>query len=268
MKIDAKRRLVATAVLAVVWLACGTTRQVVTDGTSKTVVTVDRPIRFKVRGPITFPKDYPVVGGRSVAAGAEIDIELKAGESVTLDDKVSTDGKVEITGVAKEGLAARLDAPEGSYVYTAEAQPGSTYTWWVPSLFGDTPAVVAVSGGLTALAAPGPFEEGKAWGLREGGILAFDYQVSGAPAVWQAPFDTPYGPVEGEGTIATSGPMVLESTGDVSAVAGEVGGAWTDADGRAWQHRYIGAYPVQLRIGDGLAVGVTTVEGGLDAREL
>lgn len=268
MRIDAKRSLAAIAVLAVIWLACGTTRQVVTDGTSKTVVTVDRPIKFKVRGPITFPKDYPVVGGRSVAAGAEIDIELKAGESVTLDDKVSTDGKVEITGVSKEGVAAKFDAPDGSYVYKAEAQPGSTYTWRVPSLFGDTPAVVAVSGGLTALAAPDAFEEGKVRGLRKGGILVFDYQVSGPPAVWQAPFDTPYGPIEGEGTIETSAPMVLESTADVSAVAGELGEAWTDADGRDWQHRYTGAYPVQLRIGDGLAVGVTTVDGGLDAGEI
>lgn len=259
---------VALALLAIVWLACGTTRQVVTDGTSKTVVTVDRPIKFKVRGPITFPKDFPVVGGRSVAAGTEIDIQLNAGESVTLDDKVSTDGKVEITGVAKDGMAARLDAPEGSYLYTAQAQPGSTYTWRVPSLFGDAPAVVAVSGGLTVLLAPDAFEEGKGTRLREGGILAFDYQVGGPPAVWQAPFETPHGLIEGEGTIETSDPMVLVSNRDASSVTVELGGARTDADGRVWQHSYVGAYPVQLQIGDGLAAGVTTVDGGADSNEI
>lgn len=267
--------LLAACTALLVWLACASTsREIDLSGTSETTVTVSRAIRFKATGPVTFPDAYPGIGGLSLAPGVEIDVTLEPGESITLDDVTDAAGNITVTGVAEvDQRSARAATPvpsqpkpAGTVTLDATIHSTSTYTWRVPSLFGDTPATVPVTGAIHAVVAPSALIDDGAGGgsLDPAGIQSLSYQVSGPPAVWQAPIETPYGTITGTGTIATEGPMLLELSGALTAVSGAASAGHIDPDGIYWDYHYTGAYPVQLTVGTGAASGATTVEGGLD----
>jgi hypothetical protein len=273
----------ALAGAAVLIWACASSQRVVTDGVSTTTVTATKKVCLKAKGPLTFPGIFPAIGGMHLAPGVEVDICLEPGEQIVFHDRVGSDG-VTITEVvqqpadalphvanATDALTARpAPQPIVRISYNSTVQPGSTYSWQIPSLFGDSEATVEVAGSLSAvLRADALVGDGNGgWSLQNGGLLSASYQVSGPPAVWQGPIDTPYGTIEGTGTIETSDGMVLSFTGDVGGVSFSGTEGYTDPDGVAWEYGYVGAYPVTLTVGAGEATGATTVSGGADTTDL
>lgn len=279
--------LSAVAAGCLVWLACASSRQVIeAEGSSSLTVTATQGLTFEATGPMTFPSHWPAIGGMSLAPGETIDVDLDAGESVTLKDRVRINGETVIVSSIENDAAQprgagsphRLapaaaptpkPAPLQWLELDATVDPGSTYTWTVPSLFGDEEAVVAVTGAVTAHADTDAMtaDDDGTWTLDPAKLHAFTYRVDGPAAVWQAPLDTPYGRIEGTGTIATKGGMTLEFTGDLTAVSASAVEGWTDEGGTPWDFGYSGAFPVRLDAGGGVAVGGTTVWGGVDSRD-
>ncbi len=257
------------------WLACASSRTVELEGSSEVIVTATSKVKFKATGPMTFPSSYPAVGGMHLAAGETVSVDLKPGESVTLRDRIRFDGETIIIGMADTTTTENVPnshrlvtapSPTSLVDLTGTIQSDSTYTWTVPYFFGNNEAVVKVSGSISAqIAASGVIDNGNGtFNIDTSQLKAFDYQVSGPPAIWQAPLNTPYGTIKGSGTIETDGNMVFGFTGDLSAVsAGGVTG-FVDDDGQVFEYGYDSAFPVRLSITDGVAVGVTTVWGGIN----
>jgi hypothetical protein len=265
----------AIAALAAV-LACATSSQEIhAEGRSEVTVTATSHVGLKATGPMTFPSRWPAIGGMQLAAGETIDIDLDPGESVTLKDRVTYNGQTVIISSANQtdgGLrpTSRLVAVPAPLTYvqlTGQIEPGSTYTWTIPSLLGDNEAEVQVTGSASGKALTTALVQTSdgSWTLNPAGLVQFSYQVTGGPAVWQAPLDTPYGRIEGTGTIATDGGLVFEFTGDLDGVSAGGTEGYVDEDGNVFDFGYSGAFPVRLTAGGGTATGATTVWGGFDA---
>lgn len=251
------------------WYACASSQQEIRgSGVSETTVTVSRPIKFKATGPMTFPSGYPGIGGFKLEPGVTIDVDLPAGGSVKLKDRVTFDGTNVIIGVVQQQRdVAVTPASLPTFDLALAVRPGSSYTWTVPELFGDTESVVQVTGSSSLR---GPLSAVQADGaggftLDPRKLTAFSYDVSGGPAVFQAPMETPYGTIEGSGTIATSTGMVYGFQGSLSALSGRGTTGYVDPDGVSFDYGYTGAFPVRLDVGAGSATGTTTVLGGFDA---
>lgn len=248
---------------------CSIQHEIVAKGKSEATITINKKIPLHVKGPIKFPPAFPVVGGLELGEGASIDIEIEAGTQIKLDDKVDISGANAHTSSATGVRAATGVLPKalGTTTFSGSINPGSTYTWYIPTLLGDNPAVVPVTGTVSAVAlddALVPNDTG-GWTLRTGGLLSFAYQVTGGSAVWRAPMRTPYGLIDGSGTISSVGDMLFAATGDVNAIAGGGTANYTDPDGTLWQYGYSGSFAVQLGL-NGVKVGTgrTTVDGGVD----
>ncbi|MGD2115481.1 MAG: hypothetical protein PVG07_10535 [Acidobacteriota bacterium] len=269
--------LVAVSATLLVWLACATSsREIDLSGTSETTVTATQGIHFTAKGPITFPESYPGIGGLSVAPGVEVDVELEPGESIVLEDVTDALGNITVTGVKGDSLDQRTTgtaatrpaqpAPIQTVTLDATVHSSSTYTWRVPALFGDSEAVINVTGSVHAEVLQSALIEDDDGGgqLDPSGLLTLSYTLSGPPAVWQAPIETPYGTIEGTGSIETSTSMLLEFDGDLDGVSGSAVPGFTDPDGFYWDYGYTGALPVKLTVGSGSASGASTVQGGLN----
>lgn len=259
--------LVALSAAALGYACASSKQEIKGKGVSETTVTASRPIKFKATGPMTFPLNYPGIGGMKLEAGQTIEVNLPAGGSVKLKDRVEIDGTNVIVGVVENANAA---AALPTFKTTLSVRPGSTYTWSVPELFGDAEAVVDVTGSWTA---EGPLsalaDDGSGhYTLQPHLLSGFSYAVSGGAAVFQAPMDTPYGRIEGSGTIATTTGMAYGFTGDKSAISGQGTQGYVDPDGQPYDYGYAGAFPVRLDVGTGTALGTTTVMGGFDATDV
>lgn len=246
-------------------LSCATSRRVEVEGDSEVVVTATKKFRFKVTGPASFPTSYPHIGGLTLPAGESLDLDLEPGESVTIKDKIRFDGTKVVVDVVEEDNAtdqnnrfqAEKGAPAGPFIQVkGNVLPGSTYTWTVPSLFGDAPAVVHVTGSMNAvmpLSAVIVDDDGS-YSVDSNQLMSFAYHVDGGSVFWQLPIDTPYGTITGNGTIESEGTMSYDFNGDLDGVDGSGG-----PDGSGYIYR--GAFPVRLDVGSGVAFGVTSVWG-------
>lgn len=255
-----RKRILGIAPLVLLALgsvACSHTVKVQANGDSEATVTINQHLKFRLKGPIKVPPGIPQIGGIEVGEGAEILVDIPAGTEIKMKDKVNIGQKAASRGVDDRTNVALLDA---------EVLPGSTYTWTIPDLFGEAEAVVPVTGFVTVAGKEGAIlADGQGGYVLDSSLLEhFQYQVSGPPAVWQAPFDTPYGKVEGTGTIETTTGMVWESFGDASAIAGSAVEGSESKDGTEYKYGYRGTFPVRLRAGDGDAYGATTVFGAFN----
>ena len=257
------------------------TQNVVAKGKSEATIELNQPIKLKLKGPIKIPPSVPKIGGLELGPGSEIDVELEAGTIIKLDDKVDIGGKQSSSKVASASagrspsspvpvpgpVPAPTAIPVGTTTLQGAVAPGSTYTWSIPSWFGDAPAVVQVSGTVGTVAYDNALVDNGngTWTLRPGGLKSFQYSVSGGPAVWQAPFQTPHGLVDGTGSIETVGGMLFEATSDLNSVSGGGGPGFVDDDGNVWQNSYNGSFGVRLSVnGKPAGQGRTTVDGGLN----
>jgi hypothetical protein len=248
--------------------ACSHTVVVQANGDSDATVTVSHAIKFNLKGGtrgIHIPDGVPQIGGLDIGPGAEIEVDIPAGTEIHLKDKVNI-GKASSSSSTKRAAAANPVpvSPQPLSLLTSDVLSGSTYTWTIPAYFGDAGAVVPVTGSVAAMGYDGAIQSDGNGGykLNTALVKSFSYQVSGPPAVWQAPFDTPYGRVTGDGTIETVDGMVWQSIGSPSALSGSGTDGYTAPDGTVYQYGYKGAFPVQLTSGAGVAVGATTVFGG------
>jgi hypothetical protein len=259
--------------------------EIVGEGKSEAhlVITTTLHFHFKPTKDITFPENFfiPQLAGLSLGAGSEIDIDIEPGE-ITFEDSIvfggdssgSTanpdgQGTGELTAVRvgpglRGGNLVAVPAPTDRVTLTGTVNPGSTYTWVLPDLFGEeNPAVVPVTGTISAVANSNALiqdaDTGE-WSLRPGGLVSFSYRVTGPAAVWHLPMQTPFGEFPGEGTIETD-PMVFESSGTPGGTGVE---GYTDPNGNTWEYGYVGSFPVQLTVGGEVAIGATTVDGGFD----
>lgn len=277
--------LVALAVVLLGMSCASSSRNITAKGTSTTTVTATKSIKFKATGPITFPESYPGIGGMTLPAGQTIDIELQPGQSVILKDKVEVTGETIIVGLVETGTAQQSSYENGrngisglettgiwepypvvQIRFQGTVDPGSTYTWTVPDLFGEAEAVVFVTGQVSARGGSDVVVDDGAggWTLNSRTLRSFQYHVTGPPALWQAPIETQYGTIQGSGTIESDGDMEYGFFGEPSDVSGSGSEDYEDDEGQLYEYGYDGAFPVQLIIGDGTAVGMTTVEGGFD----
>lgn len=249
-------------------IACATSRRIEVEGDSKVVVTATKKFRFKVTGPASFPTDFPHIGGLSFPAGQEIDLNLEPGESVTIKDRILFDGTKVVVDIIEDSDSSETSDEEGRYQAQRAAASGpfiqmngkvlagSTYTWTIPSLFGDSPAVVPVTGTMDAvLPLSGVIQnDDGSYSIDSSQLMSFDYHVDGTSVVWQLPIETPYGTITGSGTIESDGVMSYGFSGDLDGVNGSGG---PDGSGNS----YKGAFPVRLDVGEGQAYGVTSVWG-------
>jgi hypothetical protein len=277
-----RRRAALGLLLATAFWAFGCTvhHEIVAKGKSEATVTISHGLSFTLKGGtegIHVP-DNPVTGPIDVGPGAEITINIPAGTEIKLDDKVDIGGEnstMASTASAFLATAAPISsapAPRPVPLPTTTSlsgtvMPGSTYTWYLPELLGDANgAVVPVTGWVTAKAYQDALvNDGSGnYTLRPGGLKSFAYVVTGPPAVWQAPFDTPWGPVTGNGTFETTDGMVFQFSGSPSQVSGSGTTGYTDPDGNTFEYGYVGSFPVLLTSGTGDATGSTGVDGGVD----
>jgi hypothetical protein len=281
-----RNRVLLGALLAVALVSANCVRvEIVGEGKSEAHLVITAKLKFKINPTkdISFPPDFfiPALRGLTLGAGSSFEFEVEPGE-ITLEDKIVFGG--ESSQSAKQGEldgksiwvgggslwqpAAVSPAPVQRFTLTGTILPGSTYTWVLPDLFGDAnPAVVPVTGTIAAVARGDALLHDPAtgqWTLQPGGLLSFHYTVNGPPAVWTLPMQTPFGEFPGEGTVETAGGMLFESSGAASDVQGQGQDGYVDPQGNTWQHGYLGTFPVRLTVAGDVAIGATTVDGGVD----
>lgn len=275
--------LLLSTILLLFSVGCSMEHEIVAKGKSEATITINKEIKFKLKGEISIPEGVPGLGGIYVGPGAEIDVSIPAGTEIKLDDKVDIDGEgTALSGSVQEFESTQQRTTHSTGIVTGMGQvdpipllasryegvilPGSTYTWTIPELFGDNEAVVQVTGEVTAVGTSRALVEdsGNGWTVNMRGLLSFSYQVSGPPPVWQAPFETPYGMIEGDGSIETVDPMQFEAIYNPNAMSGSGFEDYVDDEGNVWEYGYVGAFPVKLTVGNGSAIGATNVNGGFD----
>ncbi|MGD2115480.1 MAG: hypothetical protein PVG07_10530 [Acidobacteriota bacterium] len=280
MKITRSLSLLVLACLALVLATgCSIEHEIVAEGESEATITIEKGFSICLKGGeegISIPEGIPRIGGLEIGPGAEITVDIPPGTEIVLEDEIhiggegssgSSSDQVDSNGL-QQAVTARPITPKPvpTTVYQGTVFAGSTYTWYIPDMFGDEGAVVPVTGWITAEAYENALvtDADGNYTLRDGGLIQFSYNVSGPPAVWQAPFDTPYGRITGDGTIETTSGMIFEFSGATSAVAGNGTNGYVDPDGNTWEYGWNGTFPVKLTTGAGEGSGVSTMGGGLD----
>ncbi len=261
---------------------CTIRHEIVGEGKSEAHITITTKFKFKIKPTqdITFPDNFFIeqLRGLTLGAGSCFEVELEPGE-IVLEDKVKFGGEsaienaVETTrrGVIAPDLANKRTTPinvrpAATTTFSGTVDSGSTYTWIIPALFGDAKAAVPVTGTIDAKAHVDALVENDdgTWSLRSGGLISFAYRVTGPPAVWELPIVTPMGVWPGKGHIETEGWMVFEATSDVGSISGSGGDGYSAPNGTAWEHGYIGSFPVRLTVAGDRGIGATSVDGGFD----
>lgn len=219
-------------------------------------------------GPLKFPPNHPKYPGIELGPGATITEEVTNYE-IRLVDHITQHGIFLYPFTAPSGEAAtQRDGGSGQITIDGDVAAGSTYTMTIPALFGNAAAVVPVTGNFTLVGAADAFTPNGAggWSLRPGGLTSLSYHVSGPGAVWQAPFDTPFGPLEGTGTVRTVGGFLFEYVSNPSAVSASLTNGYVDPNSRAWQYGITASAPARLTLGAYVSLGSATFSGGLDVQ--
>lgn len=270
--------LIATLplLLLLVFAACNIGPTTIDDLTTKSLTIVTGPLYLTLTGPMTIPehKAYGKLGGAKIKDGVVLDLQLKKGDQVRLEDRVDGFGKVrEVTGVRRdpkrnEGRAGGSGPSSGKQLkLEGTIERGSTYTWTIPSLFGDAEAVVQVTGRLVATAYDNALVETRREGevsLNTDALQSVEYKVSGPAPVWQAPLDTPFGRIEGTGTITTDGDMVLEFAGEPGDFIARGRPGFRHEDGTERHFGFEASFPVKLSVGETAATGNIELQGGFN----
>ncbi len=270
--------LIATLplLLLLVFAACTVGPTTIEGWTTKSLTIVTGPLHLKLTGPMKIPehKAFGKLGGAKIKDGVVLDLQLNKGDQVRLKDRVDGSGKVvEVTGVKEEprrnrGRAGGSSPSSGKLLkLEGTVERGSTYTWTIPSLFGEAEAVVQVTGGLVASAYDNVLVESGREGersLNTDALQSVEYKVSGPAPVWQAPFDTPFGRIEGTGTITTDGDMVLEFAGEPGDFIARGRPGFRHEDGTERHFGFEASFPVKLSVGETAATGDIELQGGFN----
>lgn len=289
MRLPRSTALLATLALVLAVPGC-IRHEIVAEGKSRATLVITAEIDFEISPTkdIDFPPDFFIkpLRGLSLGAGSHFKFKVKPGD-IVFEDEVSIGGESSGAAQTQTDQAdrnrvrfgdARLDAavanpapspgPDRIVTLTGTVDPGSTYTWILPDLFGDdNPAEVPVTGTVSAQAHEDALVQDAdtgEWTLQPGGLVAFSYRVTGPSPEWQLPMNTPNGVFPGEGTVKIDHPTDFEATGGVGDIAGSGVEGYTDPGGVTWEYGYEGSFPVRANIGSEVAVGATTVDGGFD----
>lgn len=271
-----------TAALALI--GCTMTYELVLEEESESTLTlVGPPIPIRLHGGengLTVPNFMPVIGGARLGPGAVIEVVIPPGTEIKFRDKVDIGGGNKQVAVGERGerslwpVGAQSDPgrvllaqpePIATTSFSGTVWPGSTYTWILPHWFGEEAgAEVPVTGWVAAEVWNHVLEahDDGSFNVGRSAFKSFAYQVIGPPAIWQAPFETPYGRVTGDGRIETVGGMTLEFSGNPASVSGTGMAGYTDPEGASWQYGFAASFPVELTSGDGIAAGTERVIGG------
>lgn len=264
------------AALVFLLAGCSVEHEIVAEGESEATVTIEQGLSFTLKGPLDIPDGVPVIGGLHIGEGGEFTVNIPPGTEIVLEDKINIGGGGSSASSSQDGASGGLrqaataqpihPKPVPTTVFQGTVFPGSTYTWYMPGMFGNEGAEVPVTGWITAEAYQNALvaDGNGGYSLRSGGLIDLSYQVAGPPAVWQAPFNTPYGRITGDGTIETTSGMIFEASGAASAVTGSGTTGYVDPDGVSWEYGWAGTFPVTLTSGSGRATGTTAMAGGLD----
>jgi hypothetical protein len=152
----------------------------------------------------------------NIEAGAEVELNLPPGD-ITIRDTIRTASAAVVTDVVATGAfgggsiyghgGGTLDESESSYAFS------------LPTLFGpENTAVVPISGAFSFAGSTDDWVS-DTFDLNPGDLSAFTYHVSGPGPVWTAPMQTPYGLIEGVGTIEGQ-PFDVDFSGDLGGLSG------------------------------------------------
>jgi hypothetical protein len=221
LSLSAKRDLSITALLAFVVVGYSCSRQVQVrpiTGTSDSVVTIPPPgLRVRVRGPMRLPDGLPPpFGGMNIEAGAEVELNLPPGD-ITIRDTIRTASAAVVADIATTGvLGGGSISGHGGGTFD---QSESSYAFSLPAFFGsENIAVVPIAGEFSFEGSTDDWVS-DAFELNPGDISAFTYHLSGPGPVWRAPMQTPYGLIEGTGSIEGQ-PFDVTFSGDLAGLSG------------------------------------------------
>jgi hypothetical protein len=187
------------------------------NGTSDSVITIPPPgLRLHLRGPIRIPPNLPVpaIAGLELQPGAEIDVQIPPGDITVRDNLRLANAKL-VADAQAAGLGDGRIAGHGDATFDPD---GSSYAFALPDLFGPDNVVVVPITGSASFAGSTDAVLMDSYELNPDDISEFSYQLSGPGPVWTAPMQTPYGMIEGTGTIEAP-PFEVSFSGDLSSLA-------------------------------------------------